>query len=230
VACVGDQRFGAHVRQYMTAVSAGDLVAAAEHLSRVSARGVRADNLRQLNRDFLGLLLLRLNERVLALLFWFVVLGPMGAVLYRSVTQLHGAGMMAADRPSGGAESTGDCRGDGFREAGQRLKAIMDWLPARLAVLCYAVIGSFIDVLRSWRNKSRHPEGGWASVNDHLLLDAGIGALQLQGVYADGVDHRDDLDTESACEHVLAVRALSTRTLVAWVTILALMTLAGWLG
>ena len=229
VACVGDQRFGAHVRHYITAVSGGDIDAASEDLGRISGRKFSVNSLRQLNRDFLGLLLIRLNERVLAILFWFVVLGPMGAVLYRSVTQLHGSTMTETPVPD---SDIGDgLQGDEFSDAAQRLKGIMDWLPARLTVLCYAMIGSFTDALRSWRDDPHRPDDNWVAANDRLLRDAGIGALQLQDTYADDrVDDSDELDTELACEHVLAVHALSKRTLLAWVTILALMTLVGWLG
>jgi len=228
VACVGDQRFGGHMRHYLKAVAEGDTAAASLYLSRISSRSFSADNLRQLNRDFLGLLLIRLNERVLALLFWFVVLGPLGAVLYRSVAQLYdttGSGLERSPEDKGFADA--GFHGDGYRDAAQRLKGIMNWLPARLTALCYAMIGSFTDAMQLWRDDPQRPDDDWVMANDRLLLDVGIGALQLQSDYVDGPD---DLDPALACEHVLVVRSLSRRTLLAWVTILALMTLVGWLG
>jgi len=123
VACIGEQRFGTHVRHYMQAVSAGDLTAASIYLNELSTQVFCADNLRQLNRGFLGLLLLRLNERVLALLFWFVVLGPMGAVLYRSVTQLQCKSAAMAMTTEGDA-ADGESQTDGFSAAARRLKEL----------------------------------------------------------------------------------------------------------
>lgn len=243
VACVGDQRFGTQVRRYMQSVSAGDFTAASIYLNELSAQDCHAENMRQLNRSFLALLLTRLNERVLALLFWFVVLGPMGAVLYRSVTQLQPQsaatqtdndvvdGVEPAEESLGDRSQSDVCQSDGFSDSVRRLKGIMDWLPVRLTALCYAMIGSFTDVMGLWRTDRQGEDDDWVASNDRLLLDVGIGSLQLQSVYVDGgADSADDLDAKSGCEHVLAVRALCKRTLMAWVVILALMTLAGWLG
>ena len=222
VVCIGEQRFGAHVRHYIELVSDGDIAAASAYLNSLSAKDISATSLRQLNHEFLGLLLIRLNERVLALLFWFVVLGPVGAILYRSVIQLHGTALAA--EPTEGD----DFQGHGYRDALRRLKGILDWLPVRLTALCYAMSGSFTDAMQLWRDDPRRRDDDWVMANDRLLLDVGIGALQIQQDYAE--DSHDDLSAEVACEQVLAVRALSKRTLLLWVTMLALMTLGGWLN
>jgi membrane protein required for beta-lactamase induction len=225
VACIGEQRFGAYVRKYLDAVSAGDRVAASDYLNSISSKVYAADNWRQINLGFLRLLLLRLNERVLALLFWFVVLGPMGAVLYRSVAQLQGS--TPTDDKSVMQEDIAGFQGDGYRDSTQRLKGIMDWLPVRLAALCFSMIGSFTDAMQQWRGDKQHHVDDWVVENNRLLLEVGIGALQLQDDYKDDAA---DLDVDEAGEHVLAARSLSKRTLLVWVTILALMTLIGWLG
>lgn len=219
IGCIGEQRFGAQVKEYMAIVARGDLSAVTAYLQGITRRRFPADTLRQLNRGFLGLMMIRMNERVLALLFWFVVLGPLGAVLYRSVTQLQGTALTTEDRAR-----QSDI--DSFQVAARRLKGIMDWLPTRLTALCYALIGSFTDVMPWWRDVAQQRGDDWAEANEQLLLNVGISALQIQDHYAGDAG---ELDPQRASEHVVAVRALSRRTLLVWVTVLALMTLAGWL-
>ena len=216
VACVGDQRFGSHVKQYMKAVSAGDLTAASIYFDGISSRGFNGESLRELNRAFIGLMLLRMNERVLALLFWFVILGPLGAVLYRSVAQLHGSG---SDANAAQVQR--------YQDAVLRFKGILDWCPARLTALTYAVTGSFLDAFHMWREDPERPDDDWVCANDRMLIDVGIGALQLGDYYLGPADA--PLDTSLACEHALAVRDLTRRTLLAALTILAALTLTGWL-
>lgn len=216
-ACVGDQRFGSHVKRYMEAVSAGDVTAASIYFDGISARGFHGESLRELNRAFIGLVLLRMNDRVLALLFWFVILGPLGAVLYRSVAQLHGS-----------FGDHGAAQGQRYRQAVYRFKGILDWCPARLTAFTYAVIGSFVDALTMWRADPERPDDDWVRANDRMLIDVGIGALQLGDYYLGRA--AAPLDTELACEHAVAVRELTRRTLLAALTVLAALTLAGWVS
>jgi len=219
-ACVGDHRFGIHVKRYIQAVSDGQMGTAAAYLEGVTGRSYCDSDLRQLNKELLGLMLLRQNERVLTVLFWFVILGPMGAVLYRSVSQLMGAGVRdSIDIP----EHSGNDQA-GFQDAARRLKGIMDWLPARLTALCYALIGSFVDALHVWWQDPQRPDDDWVAANDRLLIDVGIGALQLRKYY---IDADAAVETEMACTHVREVRKLARRTLLAGLTILAALTITG---
>jgi membrane protein required for beta-lactamase induction len=98
------------------------------------------------------------------------------------------------------------------------LYAILLWLPAQLTTLAFAVTGSFIDTLQEW--KQRLP-------NDYLnpresedtLFHTGLKSLQI-----DPETHAFEFAT------VQDVLALSWRSIVLWVTALALLTLAGWAG
>jgi len=226
VACIGEQRFGVHVRKYIELVSAGDNAGACAYINRLSGRDISAERLRQINRNFIGLLILRLNERVLALLFWFVILGPVGAVLYRAVAQLLGT----VSKEDAKQEATDDAglQGSGYRDAVRRFKGILDWLPMRLTALFYAMIGSFTDAMQLWRSDPRRADDDWVMSSERLLLDVGIGALQIHHDYSE--ESEEDLDAEVACRHVLAVRSLSRRAVLTWITILAALTLAGWLS
>lgn len=140
------------------------------------------------------------NVRIFGVLFWFVLLGPLGAVLYRGVKEL--AGRPVADDPV-------------FNDSVQRLDIILDWLPARLTALSYALSGHFDAAMKAWRRLAG--DNHWRTEARELLGETGLAALAL----------REGDDWRAA---VQAAIDLIKRALVVWVFLLAIMTLTGWLG
>jgi membrane protein required for beta-lactamase induction len=137
-----------------------------------------------------------------------MVLGPMGAVLYRLTVEL----LRLPAEPAVAAN-------DPFRAARERLYWLLAWLPAHLAALSYAVMGSFVHALHAWQGRTESAEEGAVDnrpASHRLLLLIGHGALQFDKAPAQ--DH-------SAIREALG---LCGRSLIAWVTVLALLTLAGW--
>jgi len=164
----------------------------------------------EMNRRLIEVLLIRNNERLLALLFWFAVLGPFGAVLYRSLCQLKGV------RRGGGVDSAG------FHGAVLRLHAVVDWIPARITAICYAAIGSFVESVQQWRAGVREWGGDTYSGNRLVLVHSGLGALRLH-------DIEPERDNDSLREDIVDTEALINRTVIVWLTGFALLTIAGWL-
>ncbi|MCG5500741.1 regulatory signaling modulator protein AmpE [Ectothiorhodospira lacustris] len=155
-------------------------------------------------RAVLQRMLIGSNSSLFAVLFWFVVLGPVGALLYRL------ANLMRAPE---GAEP------DGFQQTATQLQGLLDWIPARLVALFYALTGSFdrsfpvlrTGVLGSW--------GNMAAENEALLRDAGCEAIQLSEE-----ELKEPLQARSAVERA---SSLVFRSLIAFVAILALLTIVG---
>ncbi len=144
-------------------------------------------------------LLVHASDRLFALIFWFVVLGPFGALLFRLASELR--------RDESGP------RQQGYAASADDLYAILDWLPARLLALGFALAGSLTHALDAWR----FPETMALHDNQSVLRHTGMAALQLP----------DDLGEREAIEAVLR---LIRRTLYIWLTVLAMLTLAGWMG
>jgi membrane protein required for beta-lactamase induction len=150
-------------------------------------------------------LLIATNQRLLAVFFWFVVLGPMGAILYRLSSILL-------------REASKDYNenGNGFLQTTRLLFAILNWIPAHLTAFCYAVIGSFVDAMHEWkRHKSFDVLDPDAANN--MLVCTGLGSLRMD---ADSISF-----DQSSLQHILE---LGFRTTVVWLTVLALITMAGW--
>lgn len=144
-------------------------------------------------------------ERIMAVLFWFVILGPLGAVLYRLVNLLHKSA-------SGYA---------GFDASAVMLHGILNALPARLTALGYAVTGNFVEALQGWRSGVVTLQAWWARAKD-VLVYAGHGALSLRAWLV------AEPTVEGWTNQIQAALALVWRTVIFWLLVLGVITLTYW--
>jgi membrane protein required for beta-lactamase induction len=150
-----------------------------------------------------GAVLVEAGDRLFAVLFWFALLGPAGAVMYRSVSVLYRRRR----------------EHDVFADSIAWLYGILLWAPARALALGLALAGHFDAALRGWREAHRvQPQG--VDGSERVLVLSGSGAL-AQGEVAD-----ETPDTES----VRGAMRLVERTLMLWLVALSLLVLAGWAG
>lgn len=188
--------------------------------------------------------LLAAHRHVFGVFFWFVVLaalglGPLGAVLYRMAEfarRYWGYRHRALDAP--GNERL-------LQVARSTFNAI-DHVPARLTAFGFAVVGNFEEAVRGWQRDAAL----WHHVNEGIILAAAAGAvgLQLGGAAAPGVtpdrsktfsSGLESDDTGSAGHtagvppqlgHLQSVVGLVWRSMVVWMLLLALLTLANLAG
>ncbi|MGD8910020.1 MAG: regulatory signaling modulator protein AmpE [Chromatiales bacterium] len=153
-------------------------------------------------------ILLQANQRLFGVIFWFLLLGPLGALLYRMTTQL--PRLEQANRDI-----------DFFLNAKQLL-LIMDWLPARLTAICYAIAGSFEDALYGWRSYRDRRYDEFSDSNSGTLICTGSGAMRLNTLLE---EHSDELHDFSHLPQ--SAMALVWRSLVVWLVIAGLLALTG---
>lgn len=218
IASIGRRGVDDEVDAYRDAVARGDDEAAFLHV-RILLAGAAPEDAEALHRRVIERMLVRHHERLLGVLFWFVVLGPAGAVLYRSAVQLKEA-PPATDAAGDPIEEAG------YREAVLRLHAWLDWIPVRLTALCQALVGSFSDALAEWRiGAAMAPD--IRAANLAVLVGSGFGALRLPVV----LDRDAEVSDADARERSLGeTRALLQRVSVLWVSAFGLLTLVGWLS
>jgi membrane protein required for beta-lactamase induction len=147
--------------------------------------------------------------RTFGVIFWFVILGPIGAVLYRACHTMQ--------QTLPGMNDTGI----DFRHGVNRLLEILDWLPARITAFTYALSGNFHDATHEWWDSYDREDDSSAA---QILARAGSGALGLD----DDFDDEDDqispaISAEMALSMVL-------RSITIWVGLLGLITLTSWLS
>ncbi|MET0225565.1 MAG: regulatory signaling modulator protein AmpE [Dokdonella sp.] len=151
-------------------------------------------------------------SRWFGVLFWFVILGPAGALGYRVVQLL-------ARHPAFIDETNAQ-----QRPPLERAALILDWAPAHLMALTLALVSEFDAVMMTWRDyHGAHGKG-------YFALDLGfLGALARAGIDADviaGDGYASELNDPLV--ELADARTVLKRILVTWLAVIALLVLAGW--
>ncbi len=156
------------------------------------------------------------NNRLFAVIFWFVVLGPLGAWTYRVTDLIRRRAVFNVSRQDDETETTAE-----VRDASAMLHGWFAWVPARLTAIGYAIAGHFDGALAAWRRSDDKSDSSPSESSEHLLARVGIGALALE----DGDD--DDLIARGV-RGATAANQLVFRLLIIWAVAIATMTLYGW--
>ncbi len=237
---LGFRQFSFHFTQIRDALADGDEVLARELLA--TWQGIDARELPHsvIVRHVIEHSVISAHRHVFGVLAWFSVLaafgfGPAGAVLYR-VSEfvarywLHDS--KTHHQPVSEALKT--IAGDAWR--------LIDWMPARITSVSFAVVGSFEEAMDAWRQHERQFDGD----NDALILAATAGAVNIRLGNGDAsftqVDNGAPAEPDALSAavhpsgqspelaHMAVIVGLVWRTVVMWILLLALLTLARLLG
>lgn len=188
--------------------------------------------------------LLAAHRHVFGVFFWFVVLstlglGPAGAVLYRMAeftSRYWAFKSRTIDAPTN----------ERLMQISRRLFGWIDHVPARMTAAGFAIVGNFEEAVNGWRRDASL----WRHANEGIILASAAGALGLQlggtaapGVTPDrsktfeaGVDP-EAMNTDGSTPgqqaqlgHLQSVVGLVWRSVILWMLLLALMTLANLIG
>jgi len=155
------------------------------------------------------------NNRLFAIIFWFVVLGPLAAWSYRVTDLIRRRAVFSAVRD----EQT-DGSAARIRDAAALIHGWLAWIPARLTALGYATAGHADDAIAALRAPSEDREGTTSERSEYLLARVGVAALALQ-------DRAEESITERGIRGASAANKLVFRQLLIWAVIIAAMTLYG---
>lgn len=149
-------------------------------------------------------------DAVFASLFWFLLAGIPGVVLHRLVNTLDAMWGYRNDRFLS------------FGRAAARLDDLMNWVPARLTALTYALLGSTVTAWRCWRSQAPL----WDSPNAGPVMAAGAGALGVTlggpAPYAGTLKVRPNLGQGPKPDATTIRRAIALVTQGVWMWLLVL--------
>jgi adenosylcobinamide-phosphate synthase len=158
---LGHQSLAEHAQRVHEALTKGDLVEARAKVGCIVSRDTGQMGGQAVASAAVESVLENGNDAVFGALFWFLIAGAPGVLLYRLANTLDA--MWGYRTP----------RYLYFGWAAARLDDVLNFVPARLTALTYALIGHTRDALRCWRLQA----GAWESPNAGPVMAAGAGAL-----------------------------------------------------
>ena len=244
---LGFRQFSHHFTEIRDALDAGDEALARELLAQWQQVDASELPRSEIVRHVIEYSVLAAHRHVFGVLACYSLLavlglGPAGAVFYR-MSEFVARYWRYKGRVAGQPVSAA------LQGVAARAWRSIDWLPARITALGFAVVGSFEEALDSWRNQAqRFPDD-----NDGVILAATSGAINVrlggealkamvpaQGEPEPELGGGDSTPSEADSEstpgrepeaaHLAQVVGLVWRTVVMWMLLLALLTLARLLG
>ncbi len=212
---IGHRSLHEHAIAVKDALRRGDLPDARRRVGAMVSRDTSDMDAHRVAAATVESLLENGNDALFGALFWFLLTGAPGALAYRLINTL---------------DAMWGYRTDRYRQFGwaaARLDDLMNFLPARLTALSYAVVGHVAAALRCWRLQAP----AWDSPNAGPVMAAGAGALRVRvggGAFYHGRWHERSALGEGRPADVADIsraRHLILRALLLWIGMAALIAL-----
>lgn len=226
-----------HYSHYFTsiqlALNAGDEATARTLLAEWTKQDTSGMELSEISRVAVEKALVTTHRNVFGVFFWFLMpLGPACAVMYRVAEYL----ARAWNEPE-------HMKNEAFGRFAARAFYWIDWIPARLTAVAFAVVGNFEDAIYAWRNFADR----WQDEAIGIILSAGGGAMGVRlgtpaeaaadvtlvdAITIDSVSIETDSlpGEESSARALQSTVGLVWRALLLWMLLLLLLSIAVWLG
>lgn len=152
--CLGPVNFWAQLFGCLQAMGQGDPQTVAVRV-KAAFPYISATTSQDLHQGLVRAIFVEGYKRVFAVIFWFSILGPMGAVLYRLTALTNNKA--TADLAIVSAQAV----------------EILDWLPTRVLGFLFALGGHFVRVCGQWQKYAFQG----LHVNETLIAETGMAAL-----------------------------------------------------
>lgn len=217
----GPHDIGEEVDEYCDALKSenhDDIV----HASKAIIEGDVPDEPMALIRRVEASVCVQANNRLFAVIFWFVVmglwfeeLGPLAAWAYRATDVIRRRAVFSA------ARSEPDDKGaPRVRDAAIKLHGWLAWIPAHITAVGYATAGHFDEAIAALRAPPEQRHASISEQSENLLARVGVAALALH-------ERPDESITARGIRGAAAARQLVFRQLIIWAVIISAMTLYG---
>lgn len=226
-----------HYSHYFTsiqlALGSGDEMAARQLLAEWTGQDTATMSSNDIARVAVENALVTTHRNVFGVFFWFLMpLGPACAVMYRVAEYL----ARAWNEPE-------HLRNEAFGRFAARAFYWIDWIPARLTAIAFAIVGNFEDAIYAWRNFAQR----WQDEAIGIILSSGGGAMGLRlgaaresaaampaadaaVIDAVAIEPETPPGEEATARALQSTVGLVWRALLLWMLLLLLLSFAVWLG
>ncbi len=213
---LGPKDIGEEVDEYCRAIEAEDEDKILNTSKALIETDILTDPLQRI-RKVEESVCIQANNRLFAVIFWFVLFGPygpLGAWAYRVTDLIRRRAVFNHARED--ADAT-----EAIVKAAEMLHGWLAWVPARLTAIGYAMAGSFEGALHAWRTHGEGKHLPQHQQSESLLARVGVGAMALPDIEGESVSER-------GVRGARAANGLVFRLLFIWAAVIAAMTLYGW--
>lgn len=210
---IGARSLMQHAQQIYMPLSQHKITEAQHAVSMIVSRDTSQLNETEIATATVESVLENGNDAIFGTIFWFILLGGTGALMFRLANTLDA--MWGYRTP----------RFVYFGWAAARLDDLLNFIPARLTALSYALCGQTTSAIKCWAAQS----STWYSPNAGPVMSAGAGALQVKlggaAVYHGKAKDRPLLGLGNVANHthILAAMQLVKRSLIMWCAIILLL-------
>ena len=160
---LGTKSLMQHARAVSSALKKQDIVEAREKIAMIVSRDTSDSNEVAINKATIESVLENGSDAIFAAIFWFILLGAPGVILYRLANTLDAMWGYRTERFNY------------FGWAAARIDDALNWGPARLTALSYAIAGSLVTALLCWKKQAK----SWHGINPGVVMASGAGALKI---------------------------------------------------
>jgi len=156
--CLGPKDLNRQINRYLQAREDGNEEAAHSEAAAIMQTDPPTDPDQQVV-EVMRSIFHESNDRVFAVIFWFVLLGPFGAILFRLTSHT--------------MRSTANAT---LANAARQFQAVLAWAPAHMVAMGYALTGNYEGAKQEFYSKNKQDD--LSDCNYHTLITAGQGALK----------------------------------------------------
>lgn len=216
---IGWQSLLSHAKSIIYPLLEGDCQQAQQAVSRIVSRDTATMEQSEIAAAATESILENGADAVFSTIFWFCILGVSGVVLYRLSNTL---------------DAMWGYKNQRYLQFGwlaARIDDVLNYIPARLTALSYALTGNTKAALQAWQQQA----GIWKSPNAGVVMATGAGAINLilggDAIYNGQLQQRPALGLESGDKpkaiSIAKACSLINRTLLLWLLIIGIVVLIG---
>ena len=160
---IGNQSLAQHATAVSNALIQKDLPLARHQVQMMVSRDTENMQDEDISRATIESVLENGNDAIFAAIFWFLILGGPGVILFRLANTL---------------DAMWGYRNERYHAFGwfsARIDDILNWIPARLAALTYAFLGRTRLALSCWKTQAKL----WKGMNPGVVMATGAGSMGL---------------------------------------------------